>query len=61
MRTLLVLTIGLLALGTLAPVAAAEPNGFGHCWVVYSRVAVVDAEGDTVYETDVPRGVACAW
>lgn len=55
------LALALLAIGTLMPVAAAEPNGFGRCWVVYSRVAVIDADGNTVYETDVPRGVACAW
>ena len=61
LRTALVLTIALLALGTLMPVAAAEPNGFGNCWVVYTRVAVVDGEGNTLHETDVPRGIACAW
>ena len=55
------LALALLAIGTLMPVAAAEPNGFGRCWIEYSRVAVIDAEGNTLYETDVPRGVACAW
>lgn len=61
MRTLLILTIGLLALGTLAPVAAAEPNGYGTCWLQREHVASVWVPEADVYEPVYVYTVECAW
>ena len=61
LRTVLVLTIALLALGTLVPVAAAETNGFGRCWLQEEHVASVWIPEADVYEPVVIYTVECAW
>ena len=60
LRTLLILTIGLLALGTLAPVAAAEPNGFGRCWLEQEEVGYFEDPDGNMYPVYVTR-IECAW
>lgn len=60
MRTAIVLCIALLAIGTLVPVAAAEPQGFGRCWLEEETVGYLLLPDGTEYPITVSH-VECAW